>query len=139
MRTVLFVLMLVPPAINLVMLLALHAHWLRFKQTVPALRTAEDLQRLQQLASLHMYAALVTLVLILIPLPTWIYGHVVAETLTMEELSFAIVPGIILGGLAALAKSPAKQAREMPASDAALQAQRDHIADVWLHRALPDW
>jgi hypothetical protein len=142
MRTVLLTIMVALPATAAACMIVLTMTYRRFRRAVPELRTPEDLRRLRSLAKLHMYLSLVGHPLVTIggAIAIWVIGWLVVKELGwVDLLLYGILPITVACVIAAMGTSPARMAKEIPASDATLAAERDHVVDVWINRLLPDW
>jgi len=142
MRTLLLTIMVALPTVAAVFMLILTMTYHRFRRIVPELRTREDLRRLRSLAKLQMYLSLVGHPLLTIggPIATWVIGWLVVKKLgLLDLLLYGVLPIVVACVIAAIGESPAKMAKGIPASDASLAAERDHIVDVWINRLFPDW
>lgn len=131
--------LLTPPVATVLMMVLLCPSLKRFQRNVPSIRTPDDLSRLKKLATVQMYAALIALALMAVPTLVWIYGHFVEGQLGwLDLLLFVFVPVVIWQFVAGTLSGPAKEVRAISAVPE-LQAERDHVVDVWLNRAFPDW
>ena len=140
MRTLLVTLMIGPPVVILLAMFMLRLQLRRFQRDVPVIRAADDLVRLKRLAAIQMYAALGVLPLLPVPLLVWLYGIFIAGLLSwMDLLSFVVLPFAAIVAGAFLMGGPAEEVQAISVEDAALQAERDHVIDVWLNRMLPKW
>jgi hypothetical protein len=138
----LLTIMVALPAIAAVFMVVLTITYRRFQRAVPQLRTSDDIQRLRSLAKLQMYLSLLAHPLLTIGgvVLVWVIGWLVVKQLGwVDLLLFGVLPIIISFVIAAMGESPARLAKSIPASDVALQSERDHIVDVWINRLFPDW
>jgi hypothetical protein len=114
----------------------------RFRNTVPEIRSADDLTRLRSHATLQMYLSLpahpaLTLGGIAI---VWLLGWLYFGALGwLDLLLYGVLPVIVVFVLASIGESPADQSKEMQVADASLAPERDRIVDVWINRLLPKW
>lgn len=139
MRGVLLTLMIAPPAVGLLAMFLLRIQLRRFRREVPVVRTEGDIVLLKRLAAVQMYAALLLLPLTALPPLAWLYGVFIAGVLGWLDLMlYVMLPlaAFVVG--ACVTSSPAKEVQVMPVVNASLEAERDHIVEVWLHRMLPD-
>jgi hypothetical protein len=139
MRQWLIFALLMPPVATVLMMVLLRPSLKRFQRTVPLIRTPVDLSSLKKLVTVQMYAALIALALMAVPTLVWIYGHFVEGHLGWPDLLlFVFVPIVIWQVVAGKLSGPAKEVRAISAVPE-LQAERDHVVDVWLNRVFPDW
>ena len=139
-RNVLLIIMLAPPALNLLAMIVLRAHLVSFQRAVPRLRNADDMARFKRLATVQMYATLVVLPTEALPLLVWIYGKFIAGALGwLDLLLYVIVPFLGLTGAAMLLGKQADEVRATPADTPELEKERDLVADVWVNKNFPEW
>jgi hypothetical protein len=128
-----------PPLATALMMVLLRPALKRFRTNVPLIRTPVDLSSLKKLVTVQMYAALIALALMAVPTLVWIYGHFVEGHLGwLDLLLFVFIPIVIWQVIAGQLSGPAKEVRAI-SSVPELQAERDHVVDVWLNRVFPDW
>ncbi len=142
MRTLLLMIMVALPAVAAVFMVVLTITYHRFRRIVPELRTPEDLRRLRSLAKLQMYLSLLGHPMLMIGgvIVTWVVGWLVVKELGwLDLLLYGVLPIIVTFVIAVIGESPARMAKSIPASDALLASERDHIVDVWTNRLFPDW
>ena len=140
MRELLIVSMLVSGGAVLALMLGLHAQLRRFQKRFPELRTSDDLQAFKALASAQMYASLVGLILVWVPLLIWIFGKFVFGRVGwIDLLLYVVIPFVVQLVTSGFLVGTARAIRATPARDMTLETERDRIVDVWLHRSLPNW
>ena len=145
MRPTLLVLMLLPPIVSTVAMLLLHLQLRNFQRAVPKIHGAPEMQRFKYLATFQMRVA--NLLLPVMPLPMlieviviWLYGRFIAHVLGWGDLVlFGFLPLTLPFIVSGLTIGTARQVRATPASDSSLEAERDHVAHVWVHENRPDW
>jgi hypothetical protein len=133
-------LMIVPPAVNLLIAFICWVQLRHFQHAVPVLRTSDDILRLKHLAKIMMYITLIFYALSAVPLLVWLYGIFIASVLGWWDLLlYVVLPFMIIMLVTATMDKPAKGVRATPVSDPSLQAERDYIAKVWVEQLFPDW
>jgi hypothetical protein len=71
---------------------------------------------------------------------TWMIGWLVVKELGwLDLLLFGVLPIIVSLVIAARGESPARMAKQIPARNASLAAERDRLVAVWINRLFPDW
>jgi hypothetical protein len=139
-RQILLVLMLIPPTVNVIGMLASVLQFKRFQRTVAALRTSEDMRRFKRLATIQMYVSLVLLWITVVPPLVWLYGFFFGRVLGwLDLLLYVVLPFVPVLVIALRGADTANAVRATPADDPALAAERDHVAHVWVNRYFPDW
>lgn len=140
MRHVLLTLMLAPPVVCLLALLALRAQLIRFQRDVPRLGSADDLRRFKRLAKVQMYGTLLVFALIGLPLLVWGLGKFVGGALDwLDLLLYVILPFAALVLILNYLDAPAEDVRATPADTPEFERERDHVAQVWVDKNFPEW
>jgi hypothetical protein len=138
MHEFLIALMVLPPLLMVIAMLAMYAQLRRFQRLVPVLRGPDDLARFQRLATIQMIVALSEPVLFWLPLIIWPIGHFFIGDLTwLDLLLFGVIPFCIVAIVAFSTIGTARAVRATPTSSTELEAGRDRIVDIWLNRWLP--
>ena len=138
MRETLIALMVLPPTLMVVAMLALYAE---AAARLPTRRLhpsrAGRLVRFQRLATIQMTVALSEPVLFWLPWIVWPVGHFFIGELTwLDLLLFGVLPFCIVANVA-FSTSVRQEPCATPASSSELEAQRDHVVNIWLNRWLP--
>ena len=126
------------PVVGIGMGLYFWAKLKRFLQTVPVIQTAEDLERFKQIAAGQMYGALVQLVILIGPWIVFGYG-LITDNLEYWASLCPLVPYIGVGAMGFLMKPTERRVQATPAATEQLEAQRDHVVDVWMQKPFPNW
>jgi TRAP-type C4-dicarboxylate transport system permease large subunit len=135
--TYLFLMLLFP------LLAILNAVWFgselqKFAKEVRTFSSTHEIERFKGVVGRQMYAALVQIVLLVVP-PILFFVGIAKGALTPGDIIFIIVPSAVVIAVAALYKQTEKQVKEIPANDDELRRQRDVIIHTWLKKPLPDW
>jgi hypothetical protein len=111
----------------------------RFLARTPELRTEADMDAYRRLVGRNMLAALVTL-LFGIPALILIGVAFYMEYADWCILSFSLLVTSALSiGATAWTKTLENRLKNIPTADEEMDAERDHIVDVWHKKMLPDW
>jgi len=110
----------------------------RFANQVRSFSSTNEIERFKGVVARQMYAALVQIVLLIVP-PILFFVGLARGALTPGDVVFIIVPSAVVILVAALYKQTEKQVKSIPAQDDELQRQRDKIIHTWLKKPLPDW
>jgi hypothetical protein len=102
------------------------------------LRTEQDLDRFKTVVARQMYAAVVQMGLLILPLVFYLVG-VFTGILYPTDLPMIIVPAALILVLGYVFKKVEVAARNIPALNLRIEKQRDLIAATWKKKALPDW
>jgi hypothetical protein len=140
MRQWLVLAMLVAAGATVLIGLALYAQVLRFKRRLPQLRDPGDLEKFKAMASVQMYASFVGIRMAWIPLIIWVIGKFFLRSLTWLDLAlYVVLPYVIQTVIAVTTIGAFRAVRATPATDPALNKERERVAEVWLRRNFPDW
>jgi cytochrome c-type biogenesis protein CcmH/NrfF len=138
MRSLLLGLMLAPHGLVIVVVLLLRHQLRRFQKSTPQIKTHEDVAALKQLATVHVYAGLLSHLLWL-PWLVWVYGFFIAGVLTWADLLLFVAIPFALVIAAALAEGgPAREVQSTRATSPALQEECDDVVEFWRHGKLPE-
>ena len=102
------------------------------------LRTEQDIVRLQKVVAQQMYAAVVQVGLLILPLVLYLVG-VFTGNLYPTDLPLIIVPAGLILVLSYFFKKVEIETRKIPALNPRIEKRRDEIAATWKKKALPDW
>ena len=135
--TYLFLILVLP------LLAILNAVWFgselqRFARDVRTFSSTHEIERFKGVVARQMYAALVQIVLLVVP-PILFFVGIVRGVLTPGDIIFIIVPSAVVILVAALYKQTETKVKSIPANDDELRRQRDAIIHTWLKKPLPDW
>jgi hypothetical protein len=132
--------MLAVAAMELLAMLFLTAQVLRFRRAVPRLETEADMRRFKRLATVQMYVSLFVIPLQFVPFILGMIGVLFVEGFGWRDLLlYAVLPFAVLFTLAALSIGLFRAVRATPTANPTLEAERAHVADVWVNRNFPDW
>ncbi len=140
MRHLFLGLVLAPPTAVLLMSIALLFQLRHFQRVVPVLRTPDDVVKFKSLAKTQMFATLASFVLLVVPLLVWFFGCFgVAVLGWLDFPGYVVLPFVVVVVSIAAMPRTAQEVRNTPVANPSLEAERDHVADVWVNRLLPDW
>lgn len=140
MRTVLVILMLLPMGIVVATMFLLYAQLRGFRRAVPRLANSVDMGRFKRMAAFQMRVTNFVLPLTALPAIVWVCGKFFAGSLGwLDLLVYVLVPLAIPFVCSGLMIGTARSVRATPTADAALEAERDRVARVWVHERWPDW
>ncbi len=135
--TYLFLILFLP------LLAILNALWFgselqRFSRDVRTFSSTHEIERFKGVVARQMYAALVQIVLLVVP-PILFFVGIVKGALTPGDVVFIVVPSAVVILVAAMYKQTETKVKAIPANDDELRRQRDAIIHTWLKKPLPDW
>ena len=131
-------LMLLFPAIAIGNSLFFGSKLKQFARRIRIFSSYDDIVLFQRVVSQQMYAALVQMVLLVIPAILFVVG-VLRGYLDISALVYVVVPSLVILACGIAFKKVEQQVRSIPARDEDLERQRDAIVTTWIRRALPDW
>jgi hypothetical protein len=137
-RTVFICVMVLLPALGTVNAIyhgRLLQHYVRQTKRI---RDLDGLAQFQKTVARQMYAALVQLVLFLVPMILYFIG-IPSEILRLGDIVFVFVPGGILIALGYHFKKVESEACRIPALGEELDKQRLAVIKTWKTRPLPNW
>ena len=139
MRAVLLCCVLTPTLLTVLLMFLLYAQLRRFRRQVPKIAGQGDMDSFKRLASFQMRAAEFTLPLILAPIIVWALGKFVFGALGwLDVVSYGLLPLAFPVICSSFMVGAAREVRATPASGE-FEAERDHVAEVWVREKRPDW
>ena len=138
MRELLILLIVAPPLLSIIVGLFFGWQLQRYYDDVREIRSDEQLDRLQRHATVQMYAALLQVPMILVPIGAYMFG-VYAGHMSGADVLYPVITSlamIVVGKLMGLIE---KKVQTMPVLNPDLLARRDRIVYVWMTSALPKW
>ena len=130
--------LIAPFLIALAMTAILGAEMKAFLREVPSIRTVAHLARFKRLAANNMYAALLQIVLFLVPWGVYIYGLNKGH-LAQGEIGIILIASVITFFAAQQLKKVEADIRTLPVEDPQLRIERDRVVETWMHKLFPDW
>jgi hypothetical protein len=132
--------MIAGAATVLAAMLGCYLQLVHFGKRYPTLSSDADILAFKRLATIQMYISLPGLYLAWLPLVLWLPGKFFLGQLTwLDGMLFVTVPFLAQLGLAAATVGTAKAVRRTPAANDVLAAERDRVADIWVHKNFPEW
>jgi hypothetical protein len=130
--------MLVLPALGAVNSIY-HARVLRnYVRRTQIIQDVQGLAEFQKIVARQMLAALVQLVLVVVPLVLYFVG-ILTQVFRFKDIAFVIIPGVILMALGYVFKKVETKACRIPAANEDLDEQRLAVISTWRKKPLPDW
>ena len=138
MRTLFISVMLILPALGVVNAIY-HGRLLqRYVRQTKRIRNMPDLAQFQKLVARQMYAALVQLVLFIVPMVFYFIG-IPTQILRLADIVYLMIPGGILIALGYHFKKVESEVCRIPALGEDLDEQRLAVIKIWKTRPLPTW
>lgn len=138
MRAFFIVIVLLLPAAAIANSLIHGMMLMKYTKQTPYLRTGRDILQFKGVVARQMYAAMIQMVLLILPLVLFLVG-LLAGALTPSDIPLVIVPAGLIVVLSYFFKKAEIAARNIPTLNPEIEKQRDEIAMTWKKRALPDW
>lgn len=110
----------------------------RYVRQTKRIRDLDGLERFQKMVARQMYAALVQLVLLVVPLILYFIG-IPTEILRFGDIVFVFIPAGVLIALGHHFKKVETEVCRIPALGEDLEEQRLAVIKTWRTRPLPDW
>lgn len=129
--------LILPFAITFILAAVVGAEASAFVREVQRLENITQLDRFKRLAAHSMYAALVHIVLFLVPWGFFLYG-VVNEWLRQGDVWIIPVLSLVAYLFAQQYRKVEEAARSLPV-DPELKAERDRVVEVWMKKVWPGW
>ena len=107
------------------------------KQTL-YFRTGRDILRLKEVVARQMYAAVLQMVLLILPLILYLVG-LFTGALYPTDLPLIIVPAGLILVFGYFFKKVEIAVRNIPALNQNIEQQRDEIVRTWKKKPPPDW
>lgn len=109
-----------------------------FMAGTPRIETEQDLEHFKKIVKHQMYAALLQIVLLGVPLFIFSYG-IQKEILGFGDFLFVIVPNSIVIALGLFLRKLEKKGQSISASNPELKSEVDSVVCTWKKKALPNW
>lgn len=130
--------MLILPALGAVNAIY-HGRLLRhYVRQTKRIRDMDGLAKFQKIVARQMYAALVQLALMVVPMAIYFIG-IPTEILRLADIVYVMIPGGILIALGYHFKKVEAEVCRIPALGKDLDDQRLAVIKIWKTRPLPDW
>ena len=126
MRSTYLFLMLFLPLLAIVNAVWFGSELQKFAKEVRAFSSTHEIERFKGVVGRQMYAALVQIVLLVVP-PVLFFVGIATSALTPGDIIFIIVPSAVVILVAALYKQTETKVKTIPANDDELRRQRDAI------------
>ncbi len=139
MRSILLAAMTVLPLLAILNLARSTTSLRAFQRQVPALRSTHDVERFKELAAQQMYAALLQIGLLGLPVVILLVGVAGKILLPADALLFLLVPSLVILVVASRLRGLERAVKSTPAADDELARQRDAVVTTWMKKAVPDW
>jgi len=138
-RTTILAIMLTCPVLGLIVSFYFGSLLKKFLTTTPAINSLQDIERFKQLVKGQMYAALVQIVILSIPIIVFAYGFWIKVLKPNTDILYMLVPSLVVLGAGMTLKSVERKVQNVPTATDELAKERDRIVDIWLHQPFPNW
>lgn len=138
-RTTILAIMLTCPVIGLILSLYFGSLLKKFLTTTPEIASTQDMERFKQLVKGQMYAALVQIAILSIPILVFAYGLWIKVLKPNTDILYMLVPSLVVLGAGMALKSVERNVQNVPTANEELTKERDRIVDIWLHQPFPNW
>jgi hypothetical protein len=137
-RTVFISLMLLLPALGAVNAIY-HGRMLQhYVRSTKRIEDMSGLARFQKIVARQMYAALVQLALLVVPMILYFIG-IPSQILRFSDIIFVFIPGGILIALGYHFRKVEAEVCRIPALGEDLDKQRMAVIKIWRTRPFPEW
>jgi hypothetical protein len=137
-RTVFIGVMLILPALGAVNAVYHGRSLQHYVRQTKRIRDMDGLAKFQKIVARQMYAALVQLALMVVPMVLYFIG-IPTEILRLADIVYVMIPGGILIAVGYHFKKVESEACRIPALGEDLDEQRLAVIKIWKTRPLPDW
>jgi len=110
----------------------------RFMDETPRIDSNRDLEKFKDVVRKQMYAALLQIVLMGLPILIFLYGAVTG-LMRFGDILYVIIPNAIVIVVGKVLRGIEKKAQSLPVSSPELEKARDDIVYCWEKKPLPDW
>lgn len=110
----------------------------QFMGGTPRIETAADLETFKSVVKKQMYAALVQIGLLGLPIILYLMG-MITRTLRFGDFVYVLIPNLAVIVVGRILRGVEKKAQRLPVSDPQLEKARDEIVYTWEKKPLPDW
>jgi hypothetical protein len=137
-RSTILMLLVVMPAASVLSAVYFMSALKRFMGETPSIDTAADLETFKSLVRKQMYAALVQIALLGLPILLFLMG-MLTRTLWRGDFLYVLIPNLVVIVVGRVLRAVERKAQMLPVSDPQLEKARDEIVHTWEKKALPDW
>ncbi len=109
-----------------------------FMDETPRIDTNADLEKFKDVVRKQMYAALLQIVLMGLPILIFLYGAVTG-LMRFGDILYVIFPDAVVIIVGKALRKIEKKAQSLPVSSPELEKARDKIVYCWEKKPLPDW
>jgi len=110
----------------------------RFMDETPSIDTNRDLDKFKEVVRKQMYAALLQIVLMGLPILIFLYGAVTG-LMRFGDILYVIIPNTVVIIVGKALRKIEKKAQSLPVSSPELEKARNDIVYCWEKKPLPDW
>ena len=126
------------PAVSIVSATCFMSALKRFMGETPRIDTAADLEIFKSVVKKQMYAALIQIALLGLPIVLFVIGSL-TQTLRLGDFVYVLIPNLVVIIAGRILRRVERKAQMLPVSDPQLEKARNDIVRTWEKKALPDW
>lgn len=126
------------PSVAIIVFFIFATELRRFIRKVPEIQTHQHIEYFKHVVSHQMYAALLQIVLLGIPVVLFLL-RAISRLLRFDDVWFMLIPSIIVLILGQSFKATEKKAKTLPVSDPQLKDERERIVKIWMRKPFPTW
>jgi len=104
----------------------------------PRIDSNRDLEKFKEVVRKQMYAALLQIVLMGLPILIFLYGAVTG-LMRFGDILYVIIPNTVVIIVGKILRRIEKRAQSLPVSSPEMEKARDAIVYCWEKKPLPDW